>query len=175
MNKPKYSRMIRKVLLLNASEEILNIVDWIKAVKLLNNGKALNYSNDFYEIKTSDNVVKLPKTIILKTFVRVPFRRIPPTRKNIFLRDQYTCQYCKVDLDDKNATLDHVVPKSKGGGSTWENLVTSCHDCNLKKGNKPLKDCGLHLEKKPKPPFVNILGLREYIYHNQEWKKFLRN
>jgi len=152
MNKPKYSRMIRKVLLLNASEEILNIVDWIKAVKLLNNGKALNYSNDFYEIKTSEQVVKLPKTIILKTFVRVPFRRIPPTRKNIFLRDQYTCQYCKKDLDDKNATLDHVVPKSKG-----------------------LKESGLNLEKKPKPPFVSILGLREYIYHNQEWKKFLRN
>lgn len=172
--KPKYKQMSKRVLLLNASEEVVNIIEWNRAVKLLYSGKALEHTVDeFYEIRLPDRVIQLPKIIILRNYIRIPYRRITPTRKNIFLRDQYSCQYCEDKLTEDTATIDHVTPRSKGGGSTWENMVTCCRRCNLKKANNYPKDVGLKLHKKPRPPLVNVLGLRELIELNKCWSKFV--
>ncbi|NBO36560.1 HNH endonuclease, partial [bacterium] len=83
--------------------------------------------------------------------------KVVPNRKNVFKRDNYVCQYCGIDLCDKTATIDHILPKSKGGGSTWVNMVTSCKDCNLAKGNKTLKEAKMNLRTKPKEPAYGFL------------------
>ena len=91
--------MSKRVLLLNASEEVVNIIEWNRAVKLLYSGKALEHDIDeYYEIKLPNKTIRLPKIIILRNYIRIPHRRITPTRKNIFLRDQYGCQYCDEKL-----------------------------------------------------------------------------
>ncbi|GHC32887.1 MULTISPECIES: HNH endonuclease [Gemmobacter] len=91
---------------------------------------------------------RIPSVVVLKEFVK-PQKRVAFTRFNLFLRDEFKCQYCgsKGDL-----TFDHVLPRSKGGITSWENVVAACSPCNLKKGNKTLKQVGMRLMRKPVPP-----------------------
>ncbi|RID93382.1 HNH endonuclease [Gemmobacter lutimaris] len=91
---------------------------------------------------------RIPSVVVLKEFVK-PQKRVAFTRFNLFLRDEFKCQYCgsKGDL-----TFDHVVPRSKGGITSWENVVAACSPCNLKKGNKTLRQVGMRLMRKPVPP-----------------------
>lgn len=143
----------REVLLLNACEQVLKIIPWTKAVKLLMTGKATqptNY-NKFYEIRTTGGVYKLPAAIVLLRFYEVPCAVVNPTRANIFRRDNYTCQYCGLH-SKKMMTIDHVHPRSKGGDSSWTNLTTACRECNSKKGNKTLKECNMVIRERPKKP-----------------------
>jgi len=143
----------REVLLLNACEQVLKIIPWTKAVKLLMSGKAthpINY-NKFYEIRTTGGVYNLPAAIVLLRFYELPCAVVNPTRANIFKRDNYTCQYCGLQ-SKKMMTIDHVHPRSKGGDSSWTNLTTACRECNSKKGNKTLKECNMSLMQKPKKP-----------------------
>ena len=95
--------------------------------------------------------------MILKYYVKLPFKKVAANRKNIMQRDKYCCQYCGIDLCDRTATIDHIVPKSKGGGSTWVNLVTACKDCNLFKGNRTPKEAKMVLKSKPKEPSYGFL------------------
>ena len=144
----------RTVLLLNASEEVISFVDWKRAICLLTSGKArkpYNYDSD-YEIRTTVGVYKLPRTLVLVEYVRIPYRKIKLTRENVFRRDNYTCQYCGCDLNASNATLDHVKPVSRGGGEFWENLVSSCRKCNTRKGNRTLKEARMEPINKPRVP-----------------------
>jgi len=157
----------REVLLLNACEQVLKIIPWTKAVKLLMSGKAthpINY-NKFYEIRTTGGVYKLPAAIVLLRFYELPCAVVNPTRANIFKRDNYTCQYCGLKTkNQKNLTIDHVHPKCKGGDNGWTNLVTACRECNSKKGNSLLKECEFELIKKPKKPkyyALHLTGLDE--------------
>ena len=123
-----------KVLVLNASYELLNITSWRRAVVLLIKGKAEQLENNktliYYHFP-------LPSVIRLRHYVRVPYKRIPLTRRNILERDCYTCQYCNAQTE--KLTLDHVIPRSRGGGDTWENIVTACVKCNIKKVTVLLK------------------------------------
>ena len=91
---------------------------------------------------------RIPSVVVLKEFVK-PQKRVAFTRFNLFLRDEFKCQYCgsKGDL-----TFDHVVPRSKGGITSWENVVAACSPCNLKKGSKTLRQVGMRLMRKPVPP-----------------------
>ena len=86
--------------------------------------------------------------VVLKDYVK-PARATAFTRFNLFLRDEFTCQYCG---DRDHLTFDHVVPRSKGGRTTWENVVASCGPCNLAKGSQTLKQAGMHLRRKPFRP-----------------------
>lgn len=92
--------------------------------------------------------MRIPSVVVLKDFVR-PARTAAFTRFNLFLRDQFTCQYCG---DTGDMTFDHVIPRSKGGRTTWENVVASCGPCNLYKGSKTLKQAHMHLARKPARP-----------------------
>ena len=171
--------MNRNVLLLNSGEEALRIINWKHAVKLLEGGKAkkpFGY-NKKYDIKMSSGVYELPAAIVLVRYVQIPWRdtQISPTRKNIFRRDDWTCQYCGFkSKDPKKLTIDHVHPKCKGGDSTWTNLVTSCSPCNREKSHLTLKECDLKLKNKPKIPTlygIQLIGIDEN--GKQLWKRWL--
>lgn len=160
-----------KVLVLNASYEPLNITSWRRAVILLLKGKAEQLEHngkylyaDFY----------LPTVIRLRHYVRVPYKEIPLTRRNILERDRHTCQYCSVK--GEQLTLDHVIPRSRGGGDSWENLVTACVRCNVKKGNRTPKEAHMTLLCQPRRPYSSLhFEIIKYTQGNlnQEWKKYV--
>ncbi len=95
--------------------------------------------------------MRLPSVIALKTYI--PLSRRPAfTRFNVFLRDRFVCQYCASARPAAELTFDHVVPRSRGGRTTWENVVTACTECNLRKGSKLSRESGLHPKRKPAEP-----------------------
>jgi 5-methylcytosine-specific restriction endonuclease McrA len=160
-----------KVLVLNASFEPLNITSWRRAVVLLLKGKAEQLEHNGKYL-TKD--FPLPSVIRLRQYVRVPYKEIPLTRRNLLERDRQTCQYC--DRKGDQLTLDHVIPRSRGGGDTWENLVAACVRCNVKKGNRTPKEAGMVLLFQPRRPHSSLHF--EIIKHtqddrNQEWKKYV--
>jgi 5-methylcytosine-specific restriction endonuclease McrA len=160
-----------KVLVLNASFEPLNITSWRRAVVLLLKGKAEQLE---YNGKYLSKDFPLPSVIRLRQYVRVPYKEIPLTRRNILERDRQTCQYC--DRKGDQLTLDHVIPRSRGGGDTWENLVAACVRCNVKKGNRTPKEAGMILLFQPRRPHSSLhFELIKHIQNdrNQEWKKYV--
>jgi 5-methylcytosine-specific restriction endonuclease McrA len=159
-----------KVLVLNASYEPLNITSWRRAIVLLLKGKAeqLEHSN---RVLYAD--LPFPTVIRLRQYVRVPYKEIPLTRRNVLERDRHTCQYCSAKRDQ--LTLDHVLPRSRGGGDTWENLVAACVRCNVKKGNRTPKEANMSLLTQPRRPHSSLhfeLLKCTQDNHNQEWKKY---
>jgi hypothetical protein len=142
--------MKKNVVLLNASCEVINVIEWFKAVKLIMAGKAVKSYNcqHLYEIQTTSGIYHLPNSITLLNYVRIPFKKVSLTRKNIFFRENYTCQYCG-ERNIKKMTLDHVVPRSRNGGNTWENLVTCCRRCNVKKRDRTPEEARMNLLRKP--------------------------
>lgn len=113
-------------------------------------------------------VMEAPSVVRLRHFVRVPFRaQAPLTRRAVFARDEWTCQYCGSAAEN----LDHVVPRSRGGAHTWDNVVAACRRCNSRKENRLAEDAGLHLARQPFAPadgFRLSLGRLE-----PEWEPFL--
>lgn len=125
-------------------------------------------------IKTVSFKIRVPRVILLIMFDRLPKKEVKFTRNNIFERDRNTCQYCGKVFDRIDLNLDHVVPRDKGGPTTWENIVCSCIPCNTRKANRSPQEAGLHLIHKPKRPkwrpFVQVnLGLHQH----DSWKHFL--
>ena len=138
-----------KVLVLNASYEPLNITSWRRATVLLIKGKAEQVEHNGKYIYPG---FPLPTVIRLRHYVRVPYKEIPLTRRNILHRDSHACQYCGYTGD--NLTLDHVIPRSRGGGDSWENIVTACVRCNVNKGSRTPNEAQLHLHHPPRKPYI---------------------
>lgn len=157
------------ILVLNADYLPINVTTFKKAYKLIYKGKAEIVEEDMVEIITSFKRFKKPSIIRLYKYIHIPFRKVVITRENIFKRDSYKCAYCK---SNKNLTLDHINPKSKGGQNTWENLVTCCFECNSKKGDRTPEQANMELLIKPfKPnPFFFI---RHMDGNNEKWKSYL--
>ena len=155
----KYLKGMKKqVLLLNQDNTPLNIITVSKAYKLMARDKVwIDDSNDCYELLSISKIVKIPKILILKYYVKLPYKKAAPSRQNILRRDQYCCQYCGMDLTNKDATVDHVTPRSKGGASSWVNMVAACRKCNLDKGNRTPKEAKMELKTKPKEPSYGFL------------------
>jgi hypothetical protein len=140
------------VSLYNVSYEKIYELDWKHAVILFIKGKVLPCTDEeFIEIKTTSGIFKLPMHVILKNYVYIPRRELSPSRKNIFRRDNHTCQYCKVSLNSENCTIDHVMPRSRGGRHVWENVVSCCLKCNRKKGNRTPQEANMTLLNTPAP------------------------
>lgn len=160
-----------KVLVLNASYEPLNITTWRRAVVLLIKGKAEQLEHNGKYLYQD---FPLPSVIRLRHYINIPYKEIPLTRKNILERDHHTCQYCHYRGD--GLTLDHVIPRSKGGGETWENLVTACMRCNVKKGSRTPKEAGMLLLTYPRKPHSSLyFEIRRHTRedHNLEWRKYV--
>lgn len=169
--------MERQVLLLNASEEVLNVIDWKKAICLLLSGKAIKpmYYDDSYRINTTTGKFHLPKAIMLMTYVRVPYHHSLPSRRNIFSRDRWTCQYCGYrSKKPANLTLDHVTPRSRGGDSGWTNLVTACSSCNTRKANRKPHECNMPLKNKPRKPLWLEIHLNNIpVQLSDAWSRWI--
>jgi 5-methylcytosine-specific restriction endonuclease McrA len=149
-----------RTLVLNAGYEPLHTVSWQRAVCLIFTCKAEVVEEYSKLIRSVSSVINLPKVIRLTNYVTF-FRNsgfAKCNRKNILLRDKYTCQYCGVSISGKNATIDHIVPKSKGGSSDFLNLVACCQLCNNKKGDKFLNQLKMRLKTRPYVPRVCELG-----------------
>lgn len=121
-----------------------------------------------------DRVIKVPRVILLLTYDRIPKRHVRFSRYNIFLRDKNTCQYCGRKFPRHELNIDHVIPRSQGGTSTWENVVCSCHECNRKKGGKTPEQAKMKLIAPPRKPAWTPplhISLKEFMH--KEWAPFL--
>lgn len=162
------SNGFRKVLVLNTTSVPINICSWRRALVLIFKGKAEAVINSEEYI---NNTFLLPLIVKLKQYVSVPYNAVVLTRKNIYLRDNHTCQYCgKVGV---NLTIDHVVPKSKRGTDSWENVVVSCMRCNNRKGDRTPDEAGLKLIGTPyKPPSALYLQLTRLPKTPASWHSY---
>jgi 5-methylcytosine-specific restriction endonuclease McrA len=149
-----------RTLLLNTTFEPLAVVSWKKAVTLMFLRKVEVIREYDREIKSVSAAFKLPAVIRLLRFVGSKQIQVRFSRRNVFLRDDYTCQYCGQRFEPKHLTCDHIVPKSKGGITGWTNIVTSCIYCNLKKADKLPEEVEMVPRKRPgRPPGSYLLML----------------
>lgn len=114
-----------------------------------------------------------PEVIVLTTYDGIGQRSVVFSRKNLFKRDKYTCQFCGVQPGPEELTIDHVMPKSRGGGSTWENCVLACVECNKRKANKTPDEAKMKLRKVPKKPSWKSLSQLNPKDRKQSWDQFL--
>lgn len=163
-----------KVLVLNASYEPLSICDARSAVLLLFCGKAIIVaSHPEYRIRTISNSYPLPVVVRLTVCVRIEYHHAVLSRRNLFRRDGYRCQYC--GCRNEVLTVDHVLPKSRGGSESWENLTTACKPCNARKGNRTPEEAGMSLLRKPGTPSRITLMQQHFLslQGSDEWKPWL--
>ncbi len=125
-------------------------------------------------VGTTSGGVRTPRVVLLREYNRVPRTPLRLSRRNILLRDDYTCQYCGCQPHPRDLNLDHVIPRSRGGESTWENLVASCRRCNLEKGARTPEECGMRLLKRPRRPNWSVVVQLASIHQKiAEWEPFL--
>jgi hypothetical protein len=137
--------------ILNADGTHLDKISWQKAMTLrLKEHEPMYVAETHKEFILDSKGIKwdLPKTMIVKKYVKHK-PRFTPSRRNIFLRDEYHCRYCGEELGSNELTVDHILPKSRGGGNTWENLATSCVKCNSTKGDRTPEEAEMPLRVCP--------------------------
>lgn len=159
------------VLVLNQDYQPLSVCGVRKSLMLLYLEKAeLLHPRTDRTIRTVSRQVDFPSVIRLRKYARAPFQSIVLTRKNILRRDGNRCQYCGTHED---LTIDHVLPKSRGGADTWENLVAACHRCNHRKGSRTPREADMPLRREPFRPH-HILFLQGTVAHvDEEWRPYL--
>jgi 5-methylcytosine-specific restriction endonuclease McrA len=183
------------VLVLNRLWQAVNVCTVRRALTLLFEGRAqvvlslddgsfqtysFNEWKDFSaqkpheeSIHTISFRIRVPRVIVLLLFDRLPKKEVKFTRHNIFERDRNTCQYCGRMFERKDLNLDHVIPRDRGGPTTWENIVCSCVECNTHKANRTPQEAGLHLIRKPKRPKWRPFVQVNFEVHHDSWKHFL--
>lgn len=151
------------------SYEPLNICSWRRAIILLMKGKAEQLENNGFMI---NNETPAPSVIRLLNYISVPYSVVPLSRKNVLHRDDYTCQYC--GKKSNTLTIDHIIPKSRGGQHKWDNVVAACARCNCKKSNKTPGEANMTLIKKPSTPTNRIqFEVTKQFSIYSEWKKYI--
>jgi 5-methylcytosine-specific restriction endonuclease McrA len=186
------------VLVLNKNFFAIQITSWQRALRLVYTDRASvvdeeyrTYSfNDWCELSkclkdnpsgfiyTPNFKIAIPDVISLKYYDRIPFKEMKFTRKNIYELYGYRCCYCGKKFSSKELNLDHIIPRSRGGKSDWKNVVTSCINCNLKKGNSLPEEKGMKLVIKPTKPTYssNLTIVMKNIFKvKTSWQKFIDN
>lgn len=169
---------MQRVLLLNQSGEPLTFIHWTRALNLLFKGRAqpLEYFENA-EVHSEKSSYQVPSVIALMRYITLPQRGrlVSLTKRNLMLRDKCECQYCSHGLRTDNATIDHVLPVSRGGKNTWKNTVLSCKPCNNTKGSKTPAEAGMGLKSKPWTPSRVLLLQQVAVQENVEvWKPYLQ-
>lgn len=160
------------VFLLNSSYEPLSIVSLQRAIRLLFAGKAEVVTHDDRMLSSPTYTMRMPSIIRMLYYIRRPRARVGLTKKNILLRDDNTCQYCG-KREDRYMTIDHIAPKSRGGPSTWENLVAACVRCNNRKNDRTPQEAGMQLLRRPREPkYIPWIRVKRNTLPD-EWHKFL--
>ena len=163
--------MEKRVLVLNLDHYPVAVVAVQKAMVLLLMEKAqLLSSYDLLEIRTVSRSYAYPAVIRLAQYKTIPYKGVLLNRANLFRRDRGQCQYCG---SVKQLTIDHVIPRSKGGKTSWTNLVTACNRCNVLKGDKTLEQVGMQLRMEPFVPSLSYFLASYAERQAQEWMPFL--
>jgi len=166
--------MKKPVLVLNANFEPINVTNTYRAINLMLCDKATLILNGRGIIKSVSATYPNPSIIRLKTMVNRPRQPIHLTKKEVFRRDNYICQYC--GKPNIQLTIDHVIPKHLGGHHIWENVVTACPHCNHLKGGKTLEEAHMQLATTPKaPPHSATYLFGKHLNENQEWLPFIES
>jgi 5-methylcytosine-specific restriction endonuclease McrA len=170
-----FDRLHKPVLVLNASYEPINICAARRALVLVLKGVASTEEHAPLQIHSSRHSIPLPSVIRLLEYRRIPHQTRALSRKNILMRDRYTCQYCQKSAPHVELTLDHVVPRSRAGETTWENLVACCHQCNNRKGNRTPEEAGMRLIRAPRPFSLHTSRhlMRLLAKSDDQWQKYL--
>ena len=162
------------VLVLNQNYEPLNVCDIRRAFRLLGADKAELLERNHQVIHTPSLAIAAPSVIRLISLVKRPRPRVKLSRREVFARDKHTCQYC--GTTSRDLTIDHVIPKHRGGRHEWENLVAACRTCNHRKGSKTLAEARMALMKEPRAPRADV----RYLYGsyladeaNDPWRNYL--
>jgi 5-methylcytosine-specific restriction endonuclease McrA len=163
---------VSAVLVLNQNYEPLNVCNTRRALVLVDNGKAEVLEHADGVLRAPSRTFPRPSVIRLVQMIKRPRPRVRLTRREIFLRDHYSCQYCGVRTRD--LTIDHVVPRHRGGKHSWENLVSACRACNHRKGGKTPDEARMTLRRPPFEPKANSYYLfHSYLEANDAWQKFI--
>ena len=163
------------VLVLNATYEPVHITAVRRAIVLVLKGVARTEEENHAVVRSPSLTLPVPSVIRLLEYHRIPVPTRALSRKNILLRDRNTCQFCGGVSPAAELTLDHVIPRSRGGTTSWDNLVACCHRCNNIKGDRSPEEAGLTLIRKPRPynlhtnrHLMRLLGRAE-----EKWRKYL--
>ena len=160
-----------RVLVLNASYEPLHVTSVKRAITLVQYGVAevLEIGGDV--VRSPSTVLRVPSVIRLRRYVRRPrVHPVPFNRRNVLRRDTYTCQYCGSEQD---LTLDHVLPRSRGGRHGWENVITACRPCNQRKGNRTPDEAGMPLRTRPRAPTFGVYAHGQFAHWQPEWAQYI--
>jgi 5-methylcytosine-specific restriction endonuclease McrA len=145
--------------------EILDFESWRRIATL----------GDCDVIGTPSGWIRVPRVILLRVYDRIPKRHVRYSRANVFARDKFTCQYCGVRPPRSQLNLDHVIPRSLGGRTTWGNVVCSCVDCNRRKGGRTPEQARIGLRRNPtRPRWSPLMNVAVSSVHYEEWTPFLR-
>ena len=163
------------VLVLNATYEPINVTAVRRALVLILKGAAMTEEEDGQFIHSARIALRVPSVIRLLEFRRIPFQSRALSRKNVLLRDRYTCQFCGQAKPAAELTLDHVIPRSRGGHTDWDNLVACCHRCNNLKGDRLPEEAGLSLLRLPRPFTLHTSRQIMRMLGNSDarWRKYL--
>ena len=162
------------VLVLNQNYEPLNVCDIRRAFRLLGASKAELLANNHQVIHTPTVAIPAPSVIRLQYHVKRPQPRVRLSRREVFSRDRHTCQYC--GKSSRDLTIDHVMPKHRGGRHEWENLVAACRSCNHRKGGKTVSEARMRLMREPRAPRADLrylFGTYLSDERNDAWRTYL--
>jgi 5-methylcytosine-specific restriction endonuclease McrA len=160
-----------KALVLNASFQPLCVVPVRRALVLALKGKADVLHTNGHLFRSESLELAAPTVVRLNYFVKVPYRaRASLSRRAVFIRDNYECQYCGRAAEN----VDHVIPRSRGGAHTWDNVVASCRPCNSRKENRAPADVGMHLRHAPRPPHDSVWIIVAAERLDPDWGPYLR-
>jgi len=163
-----------EVLVLNNNYQPLNVTNVNRAIAMLYLGKAEVVRTDSVVFRAEKMVVEAPTVVRLRQYIRRPVPVLRPSRKSILARDDHSCQYC--GETHGALTIDHVIPKDRGGGSDWDNLVCCCTKCNNIKGNRTPEEAGMRLRRRPRrPKYIPYIAYTKFVsaIRNPEWRDFL--
>lgn len=166
--------MSEEVLVLNSDFEPLNVCHVRRAISLVYLGKADVLHTNGSRLTTMHGDVRTPSVVKLKHHVRRPLPELKLSRRTVFARDGYVCQYCGQTA--KDLTIDHVIPRRHGGKTSWDNVVCSCRRCNMKKGDKLLNQTSMKLMRQPhRPRYIPYISLTKYMSsrENEVWRNYL--
>jgi 5-methylcytosine-specific restriction endonuclease McrA len=163
---------MHRVLVLNATYEPLSVVSVQRAIVLLLKEKAELIEAATERLHSETISYPVPLVIRLVYYVRIPRQvTLTPSRNSVLLRDNFTCQYCGDTPGRSGLTLDHVLPRSRGGQTSWENVVAACRSCNIRKGDRTPEEAGMLLNRRPRRPhylaFLLLSGTQEV------WDKYV--
>ena len=190
--------MSADVLILNRNFFAIHVTNWQRAVTLLALERAMVVDEEYNTYNFQDWIdlsqtmsqspggfihtptlrIAIPEVIALKVFEKVPNRQVPVTRRNIYQHYGYRCCYCGKHLPPAELNLEHITPRSRGGGSDWNNVVTACIPCNLRKGNRMPAEAGMRLIVTPSRPKLRAgaaIIVRSPVQIRRAWQRFIDN